>query len=315
MRGRLGAALLLAVVCACNALNGSSELVVCAPDECVSAPAPPSTPPPASNDAGRDSGDPFGGGCTTAACAAPPGFDAVLVGAQEQECPAGSNTLDVLSDPVAGPGACGCSQCATATPPSCNGIVKSSGDATSGAACNTVGADLDGSGTCVQLAGTIAAHAKLDAPAPSGGTCTASGVANAKAWTATHTRVCAAPSCDACAAPPPGFQTCVAASGDRACPANFPTKHLVGVDVALACGACKTCTITGGTCGGAMLFYGEATCMNLVSTIPAGLCVATMPTQFKSYKWTGVVASITCNGTGPPDAQASLVDASTVCCR
>lgn len=332
---------------ACNAITGLGDLVTepDAPDasEASVAPLPTTTGtvPAPGLDAGRDGGS-LGtvdaevvDGCSTTSCEALPlGFQLVAIGPRNDACPNGfGQPLDAVEEPAVGAGACTCG-CDLKQAPSCT---------VGGGATITLGYGAVGSGTCA-MAGqdvpTGCSTAGFMGPflpyersytAPlatlTGGACDVKVVTDDTKLSTKSLRVCQAtvlPQCEGKTCPPAltGFTACIAATGDVACPAAWPTKHLVGTSASFTCSAGCSCTV-GGQCSttGTLKYYPTANCTGGADlTYPVGGCGATPgsgATVYGSHRYDPAGPSSTrCNtgGISTPSAP-SLAQPSTVCCR
>ena len=269
---------------------------------------------PAPIEADADVPSACAGTCSPAATTAP--FVHVLFGDRATACPAGFDAADVVEEPTPGAGSCACGTCAFSGTTCTTGalVSKYSSDNT----CNGTGDNLQGNGgNCYAISGQfISTYAAMLPPTAVAGSCSAPGVGIRANVTTKDARVCT-PRSDACldalCAPPAALAACVAASGDVACPAPLPNRHLVGSDVTLTCAAC-TCT-TQATCTGTVTFYSGAGCTGTPRVLNAGACTQVNQASFQSTRWAGTIATQTCTNVTPAaTAGVSLTDVRTVCC-
>jgi hypothetical protein len=255
--------------------------------------------------------------CSPPACtlpAPPAGWELVLLGGSRADaCPLGFDTADPIENPVAGADACTCAACVTAGTNCSTGPIPTAYD-NGGGACGTTGAQHQtNSGQCRAQSGSFGQDARVDAPTAVRGTCTATASPVPGKLTTQPRRLCTrqASTCSggACGAPA-SMKACIAAPGDVACPSG--TKHVVGVDVALACPSCG-CSITAATCGGSLSFYPSSNCVGTPISLAVGVCAATGGVSFVSTKWTPAIATEIC-ATTPVAPSTTLTAAQTVCC-
>jgi hypothetical protein len=324
MMRRAAAVSMIALACAaaCNALSGVGDLdTVCATcGDGSPSPRADAGGPGDDGSADDDGGDPFVPGCTTGACSipAPPGWIVVLFGPPTSPCPAGSLDVPLFEDATVPPNACTCGACDVTTPPSCSqGTIATNLDNFAAPSCDLTGGSLPANdGGCVVQNFNLGMHIKVTAPPPTGGACNAPSTVPASAVTSTHSHACAAPSCEACAAP--GVVACAITNGDQACPPDLPTKHLVGQRAEAHCtGDCATCTVTGGTCTGALRIFDQPKCGIPTNMYTSGACQPTNATTAAAYIWTALPAfAARCEAGAPPsNATASLLGTRTVCCK
>jgi hypothetical protein len=286
----------------------------------------PGVPPPPAGDAGSfveasspppsDGASPEGSTSCDCGLAPAPGWTVVAFAADRAAaCPGDMTADDLVTDPVAGAGACSCGACNVTTTPSCTtGTFGTTYDQSGTASCGTSSSVTHGGngGACSQYSNYLAVHTRAVPPAPSGtGVCTAPGVAAAAAQV-TDVRACASTgsTCACDPAAPASFHACLRSAGDVACPANAPNKRLVGSGAPVTCGACP-CTVTA-TCSGTITFYSDTACGSSVATVSTAACGATGSVNYASYKWAGTTATSCVLGASP--ASVSLADVATICC-
>jgi hypothetical protein len=214
---------------------------------------------------------------------------------------------------VAGAGACACGNCLGNV--NCStGSISSAYDNGNGN-CGTNGAQHQtNNGACRAINGSFGANASVGAPEAVVGGCAAPGVASRPAVTTKKKRVCTpvpATCIDQACAPAGTLKACLRADGNVTCPASAPTKHLVGADFTLGCGAC-TCSLAV-TCGGKMEFFPSSGCNGTPRTLTADVCTSTGSASFQSTKWTGTIASQVCTKQ-PATPALALTAEQTVCC-
>jgi hypothetical protein len=264
------------------------------------------------------SSTPDGSTCTAAL---PAGWSLVVYASAGAACPGDFTAHDVFARASAAPAACSCS-CDVTAAPTCNvGTLTTE----LGATCTQAGASIDFTGdACVPVTGSLAAHFEASALAPHKGTCTSSPQADPSQVSKAAARYCEVPAARANAvcngSPPPGFASCIAASGDTPCPGGsaFTQRFTLEDDVALQCAPCSSCTITA-TCSDAILStFADAACTDeqLVVALPVdGSCVTThaddAEVQSVSYS---AQATTTCDA-GSSSATLALVGPRTICCR
>ncbi|MDB4938939.1 MAG: hypothetical protein JWP87_5911 [Labilithrix sp.] len=245
-------------------------------------------------------------------------------------CPTGLATAsDVGETPSARTDTCQCATCSVTQSASCAGAIA---QAFGGPTCPTAGTSLSNNppGNCLQDLFTgdrTGGTNKLTLPAPTLGQCTAAAPVlhadrvdfAARSRICDDTGRCSGGFCDARVPAP--FVACIAsppstADDDRACPPDFPQKHLVGAAATFTCGATCACNVTK-SCTGSVTFYSDAACATGAKLVPAdGTCRDPGFTgAYLSYKATTTPAT-TCTVTGNSTAtNARVTPARTVCCR
>jgi hypothetical protein len=262
-----------------------------------------------------------GSNCEATCVTLPQGFRAVRIAGAKTTCPNGWVSADGMTDPVASSDACSCS-CNVTQPPDCTTgkIARALDDSlspTCGSAATTFAANGNG---CTQIGQALYlnhAHYSATAPAASGGACQFDAKLDKQKVSGTATRLCAPPAscvgaiCD-------GGAVCVATDGDQICPADFPTKTLVGDGVDGTCSACGTCAVEG-TCTGTLSFFTDTQCAGgEVDFTADGQCkanVASTSSAYYAYEWKGSVAKSGCGGQPASTPEATLTNAVTVCCK
>lgn len=236
---------------------------------------------------------------------------------------------DVEEGIDAGPAACTCG-CTTTNPDCHSGTLKIT--AGQGGTCTSVTNQTDladaGCNTLTQFQTFNGnANASATAPAPVGGSCTPSGSQTLPAVGYAHQgRMCefeaGAPgggcgSGQVCIPAAGTFGTCVSQAGSNACPAGYPTQHIIGSTITdtRACTACG-CTFDAGSCGGTLTLWTDTGCANNSTAITAnGTC-----TNVGNHTWRGYsyVPSTTASCAGTPvaaDGGVVFTNVTTVCCK
>jgi hypothetical protein len=258
---------------------------------------------------------------------------------QASSCPAGfasAPSVDVVEGPSAA-AACTCGACTVTSTVSCAaGSVAGYNDYKSTAAAGSCASvdmpsplanDPPGScGTDIYQGDYSIYDVMYDAPPPSGGTCSAPGVAHNAAVTYTaHDRTCApdspqAANCtgDICRPMlPPTYGACIAAPGAQACPQGpLGVQHFVGTSAAFTCADCG-CAITA-TCSGTITLFTDTGCTKGANAISSNVCVpiTAKAATYKAYEYVGGTAqNVACQAAGPGSAQdVTLTGEETLCC-
>jgi hypothetical protein len=248
------------------------------------------------------------GSCEASTCGAPEGFQPVLFASDRATpCPTDSTTLDAVFDPQPPLNAC---TCTCNYQPACfpQTLVYQYGNTT----CNsTQVTPLEVDGGCNSEGFVIQAPVHVAVgPFPPTNACTNALKTNGKA-TSSPARVCSISSCSTCA-PPTGFALCFSKTGDVPC-LSSASKHLVGSDTQLACGACTACSSTA-TCRGTMQLFGDYACSTNQQSVTAdGTCQSTSNGGIGSVKYLPAVDQGMCTP-GTSAASATLTAPMTVCC-
>jgi hypothetical protein len=240
---------------------------------------------------------------------------------------------DTVESPAFGPGACSCS-CNVTTNPTCSlGKLFGHYDTGGGLTCANVGGDLLNTNNMCGTDGflgpfDVGNEHRFAPPGLSGGTCSASASANqAKLSFGSSGRACKAsvlPECNGKVCPPSlatPFKSCIAHTGDVACPAPFTTKHLVGSAGTLACSNPCACSGVTGTCnGGTLNYYNSGDCSGAAAlSIPVDdACHATdlAGASVGSHKYIANAPSgIGCTKNGSPTPSVSYTGQQTICCN
>lgn len=232
--------------------------------------------------------------CDESKCGAvPTGAKHVGLVDRSVPCPAGWTQTDVVE--ANGADGCSCS-CAVGAKPTCpgNGAIATAYGGS--AACGSTGLTLTSTATdaCGNLGvtGSTDKFFKGTAPAPIGGTCTATPKTD-KPAVQRNRRLCEpkAGSCQApiCSTP---FVECVEVAG--ACPAGFPNARTVGTDFTLSCPTC-TCGLSA-SCSGTLTLYKDNDCKGPTTTLTVdGTCVpATDGVTVSSFKYKPSPATTSC---------------------
>jgi len=258
------------------------------------------------------------------ACVPPPPAWSRLafLSGRARPCPAATTTNDLIEGPTPAPNTCTCSTCDIVTHQSCASgpIVNYYDQSSTSASCGTTSSSFSNepAGSCVDQGGTfrLRRHFRATPPGPTGtATCTASASAATGTVTASEVRTCTPSTPDSCSAV--GVADCVAAPGNKTCPAPYTTKHLLGSDVEVTCGTCG-CAVTT-TCEGSITMSDHSSCSGGITTTIAvdDTCHdAPNTTGYVYAKYTGKVDKETCSivGAAPP-ASVQLTKEKTVCCR
>ncbi len=220
---------------------------------------------------------------------------------------------------------CGCTtnapSCATGnltitagTNNTCNNITSQTGSAAAG--CNSL-----------NQFSTFGASFSVTPPAPSGGSCSPDASATLPPIGFAHQgRTCGlsgtpAGGCDAgavCVPDPAPFAMCVSMAGSNACPAGFPTQHVIGTawNDTRGCGGCG-CTFDAGACTGSASFYTNGGCTAGTSTINAnGTCSNINGNHtWRAYTYTPATTASCAGTTASADGGVAFSDLTTVCCQ
>lgn len=233
---------------------------------------------------------------------------------------------DVEEGIDAGPANCVCG--CTTTNPTCTGNVTITAGTNGG--CNNISNQNDtADAACNALTqfSTNGASISVTGPAPAGGSCapapsqTLPAVGHDHygrtcALTATPTGGCTAG--NVCVPNPTPFTMCVSQAGVNACPAGFPTQHLVGTTLAdtRGCTACG-CTFDAGACVGTATLNTNVGCTTGATNITAnGTCQQVNGNR----TWHGFAyapaSTASCGGTAvSADGGVAFSDLTTVCCE
>jgi len=298
---------------------------------------------PLTGDAARppeDGGGPNPCGAPGNPCpAVPAGWALVAFApAQSSPCPPGFESAPA-SDLVEGPAAasaCSCGACTVTTPPSCaSGAVAGYFDYNATVYAGTCYMpdqmpllSNDPPGACLSdvYQGTYTTFdVRYNAPAPTGGVCSAPAVPNSGALTySARDRVCtpndvAAMNCSGTSCHPNltgAYEACIVAPGNVACPPGpYSVAHAVGSSGSFACADCG-CTITS-TCSGTLTLYSDAKCQKGAYPIATGVCVGVSSSAtFEAYEYkSDPPTKVSCQAGAPAPAQnVALVGPETVCC-
>lgn len=336
----------LACVTACVGLSGVGDLVIdsAAMDGAVSDVAIDAVPVEQRDDSGAPLDDGSIGpllkdvsvevtdACGTVNCFdVPAGFSLVAYDATKRDaCPDGyGSSSDVVAGPTIKSGACTCG-CSMTTTPSCDGAVVAKQDTIGSGLCENTGLTFPPGCATTGFLGPFSAGVehRFTPPAPSGGTCNASASKDAaKVAYASEGRVCQASVLPKCgdkvcpAVPPAGFALCVAHADDVACPADFPTKQVVGSSAGFSCGGGCSCNVSARGCTGHFNYYASADCSGTAgnSVVVNDTCVSSAHNgdSYGSHQYVPdapTEAACNTNGSSAPSAP-TLFDALTVCCR
>jgi hypothetical protein len=165
---------------------------------------------------------------------------------------------------------------------------------------------------------------RYNAPAPTGGVCSAPGVPNSGALTySARDRVCApnnvaAMNCSGTSCSPSltaSYEACIVAPGNVACPPGpYTVAHEVGSSGSFSCADCA-CKITS-TCSGTLTLYTDTNCQKGAYPIATGVCVdASGSGTFEAYEYkASPPTKVSCQAGAPGAGNIALVDPETVCC-
>ncbi len=233
---------------------------------------------------------------------------------------------DVEEGIDAGAAACGCG--CTTTNPTCTGDVTIT--AGTNGACNNISNQTDTTNmacnTLTQFS-TSGASISVTGPAPDGGSCTATPSQTLPTVGYDHQgRTCAftgtpGSGCTAgnvCVPNPAPFTMCVSQPGVNACPASFPTQHLVGTAIAdtRSCTSCG-CTFDAGACVGTATIYTNTGCSTGQTNITAnGTCTTVNGNRtWRAFAY-APASTASCAGTAvSADGGVQFSDMTTVCCK
>lgn len=238
-----------------------------------------STDPNPSRDASIPNDAAPTGPCTTTdtTCSGPLAKDGwtpvVMPTTPTSACPDAHDTIDLVTDPTAQPGACTCGDPVVVKEPACDkksSYVGQVGDKS----CNTQATALNvKNGDCTFLGNSStspSAYGKYDPIQPAkddDGECQAATKKDGTKVGASPLRICRpAPGCaeDTCNRPSTDeLRTCVAHEGDVACPAGFTNPMHAGTSVDLACSACG-CTVKGKCKDATLEFFADAQCLQSI---------------------------------------------------
>ena len=233
-------------------------------------------------------------------------------------CPANFTQQDIISNPVAGTGACDCA-CTANAASACNmGQLQTRHGTTT--ACSSAGAMINVNGAgCTTMTGTFSDYFSAT-PLSAGASCTPSTVTDRMRVTSTQLRSCEPPAAcreDVCnGRVPAGSSACVVRDGDQTCPVGWTTRSLVGTDFSLACSSC-TCQGSA-TCTNARInFFSDPSCGTaLISFAVDGTCQPTNAVgAIGSFTYTATAGNPTCTANGSRTATVALTGTRTLCCK
>lgn len=276
-------------------------------------------------------------GCSPTGCFdMPGGFSLVAFAASTKanDCPAGfALPVDTVEKPSAAAGACTCG-CTVTAPPSCQNGTIIGHFSTGTGMCENAGGNMV-SNTCASDgflgAFDVGNEHRYTPPPPTGGACTAAPVKDpTKLSFGAQGRLCQAtvvPKCEAKTCAPSldsagVYQACIATTGDVACPAAFPTKHLVGTGAAFDCGPGCACGGVTATCRGALQFFATPNCVGAPGAVfPVNdTCVPTTSNppgaSYASHRYVPTMMNVACTTTGSTaPANVNVLQPATVCCN
>lgn len=258
----------------------------------------------------------------------------VATGSTTASCFANSTATSVDEGPTGGSCSCNCSPNMPFTCPP--GPISVKYDLGGTPTCGSAGvpATMNNGGMCatdMYMAGGLApGYNSLDlefnAPAATGGTCTASATPNTGSITyASEDTVCTpttncTPNMPCMPGIPGSFSVCIEQSGNQGCPGStFTQKHVVGTGATFTCGNGCGCTATPPQCTGTMKLYTDGMCGMGEYDYAANTCQApggNEAAQYKSYHYVPDQAGpATCTTSGSSSAtNLQLSNPQTICC-
>jgi hypothetical protein len=233
-------------------------------------------------------------------------------------CPADFTQQDVISNPVAGTGACDCS-CTANSASACNmGQLQTRYGTTT--ACSSAGAMINVNGAgCTMLSGNFSTYFSAT-PLSAGASCTPSTVTERMRVTSNQLRSCEPPAAcreDVCnGRVPPGSSACIGRDGDHPCPAGWTTRSLVGTDFSLTCSSC-TCQGSANCTNARINFFSDPNCATaLISFAVDGTCQPTNGVgAIGSFTYAATAGNPMCTANGPRTATVALTGTRTLCCK
>ena len=252
----------------------------------------------------------------------PPGWTVTAYAVNAPPCPVGYSSTDVVENPVAGNGACGCS-CSPGQQPVCDvGNLATSGNQL-GCAASTPTLTVSGNGCNISNDFQVQQHFRADPlPVSNSPSCNPNPTQDKGQVTTTSARLCeptmasdAEQLCDQSMVPS-GYASCIWKAGDIPCEGNIWTKKVAvaGTDFNLSCTGCTCGTMA--SCGAATAtFFSDLSCGTALVTVAVnGTCWATQTDVLShSFIYYGN-PSLTCTPSGANPSTA-LVGAVTICCR
>jgi hypothetical protein len=279
------------------------------------------TPSEAGSDArlpdGSETDGSVGGSCDAGV---PSGWTLVVYGPGAGDCPVGYGVASsVVTNPLAGPGACSCG-CEVTSAPSCSQGEVTGEIGLTGPPCSEA-LSMPSDGTCtMQLMEEIPAYLQVSPLPPTGGSCATEPVVDPTKVTTTPGVLCdvsAASAEAACSgAIPSGFSACIASASSASCPPGSPFQNQVTVASAetLTC-SCSSCSLTTMCSNAQVLFYpdGCGSQAGVVTLAADGQCNPTNSSvEFSGLQYEAT-AEATCSANAVVGFEAT--GAQTVCCR
>jgi hypothetical protein len=230
---------------------------------------------------------------------------------------------------IAPPASCTCG--CTTTKPTCatGNLTVTAGNSGSNGCQDQANQSEGAQGGCQGLSPSVVVDnswkVNATAPSPSGGSCAASPSGSpAPVSYGSAGRTCAltgnlGAGCggsDVCAPKAAPFTMCVAQTGDVACPAGFPAKHLTGSIVAdtRSCSPC-TCSLNAGACGGTLTLYGDNSCsQNAFDVVVDGTCQHVPSHSYRGYTYAPLSTAFCMSSVVTATGSAAFTDTQTVCC-
>lgn len=258
--------------------------------------------------------------CDLARCGItiPAGFTLATSGS-DGTCPSGFTSRNLVSDPVAGDGACACACNVTQKPDCTKGMIGRAIDYTQSPTCGTQATTLMATGSgCNPFSQPITTQGwhYAAAIAPSGGACTFDAKVDDSKVTSKPVALCDAPA-ECPGAVCGSTNVCVTKPGDVECPTGFPSKRLAGAKPKVECGACGGLCTLKAECDGTLSFFMDGQCTTGKLDFPVdGTCNPNLY-AYTYYSWSfqGSTKNTTCSTPPSSTASATLDQPTTVCCQ
>lgn len=227
-------------------------------------------------------------------------------------CPQGTTVENLVTNPVAGGGACACGACVPTTQPNCAGAVTFAWGGSN--SCSSGPWNLNASSSCTAFQSTFNAadYNRWSQLLPTAGACNAPTQANLGQVQTTPVTRCVIPAQSpeiACAAEQAGgFRLCV--PYNAGCSGKYSAVVDVGTAPTLFCSACA-CSLTATTC--TVEYHGNSQCNQLkYKRLLDGQCASTGNPQGNAY-FKAYPTDPTCTPTaGAPTT--GLANANRLCC-
>jgi hypothetical protein len=242
------------------------------------------------------------------------GAGVVFLPSDGASCPSGTVEETVQTNPQAPADACSCGTCTPTANPICNNgsITVSYSDGNSSCNSGTLAYLAVADETCTDFGvGTVtqSAYERWQARTPSGGTCTATPVANQAKATSTPLRRCIANAAEsACIEPSTTLRKCIESA--LPCAGEYPSAVTYGSAATVTCAACG-CTRGAAEC--LVEYFSDGACTNFRYDHPVdGVCARTDDaTNVRYFKIRP--NGLTCVAT-PGTPTAALANPKTLCC-